>query len=81
MSHTIAHIYNKTGSSSTGIQREHTAYFGVHRGGVEGLEHYLSHLLPVRLRVQRTFTQQHRVLFGCHTEFVVEGMMPNLFLD
>jgi len=78
MGHTIAHIHNKTGCSSTGIQRKHTPNFGIHRGGVESFEHNLSHLLPIGLRVQRTFTQQHRVLFGCHTEFVVEGMMPDL---
>lgn len=38
---------------------------------------HLSHFLAVGFRVQRCFGQQHRVLFGSDSEFVVERMMPH----
>ncbi|KAE9411650.1 hypothetical protein Angca_001693, partial [Angiostrongylus cantonensis] len=51
----------------------------VHGRGVEGLEHDLSHLLAVGLGVQGSLSQQNGVFLRSNTEFVVEGVMPDLF--
>ena len=39
---------------------------------------YLGHFLPVSFRVQWCFGQQDWMFFWCNTEFIVEGMMPDL---
>merc|ERR1712110_941766 len=50
----------------------------VHGGGVEGLKHDLSHLLPVGLGVEGSLSQEDGVLLGGNTELVVEGVVPDL---
>ncbi len=42
------------------------------------LEHDLGHALAVGLGVERVLSEQDGVLLGGNTEFVVEGVMPDL---
>merc|ERR1712186_266590 len=50
----------------------------IHGGHVEGLEHDLSHLLTVSLRVEGSLSKEDGLLLRCNTEFIVEGVMPDL---
>ena len=75
---TITRVKHDTSGTSRGIQGEHGLDGDVHGWGVEGLEHDLGHLLTVGFGVEGSFGQQHRVLLGGDTEFIVEGVMPDL---
>merc|ERR1712096_130177 len=46
---------------------------------VEGFKHDLGHLFTVSLGVEWSFSEQDGVLFWGNTEFIVEGVMPDLF--
>merc|ERR1712002_1162870 len=48
-------------------------------GHVEGLKHDLGHLLTVSLGIEGGFSQEDRLLLGSNTEFIVEGVVPDLF--
>ena len=50
---TISGIHDDTGGTSRGVQGQDGLDSDVHGGGVEGLEHDLSHLLTVGLGVKR----------------------------
>ena len=75
---TISGVQDDSGGSTGSVQREDGLDGHVHGGRVEGLEHDLGHLLPVGLRVQGGFRQEDGVLFRGNSEFVVEGVMPDL---
>merc|ERR1712186_324369 len=75
---TVARVEHDTGGPAGGVQGEHGLDGDVHGGGVEGLEHDLSHLLPVGLGVEGSLGQEDWVLLGGDTELVVEGVMPDL---
>merc|ERR1719209_354427 len=45
----------------------------------EGFEHDLGHLFTVSLWVKWGFSQKNGLFFWCNTEFVVEGVVPDLF--
>merc|ERR1719150_1909264 len=67
------------GDAVTGVQHNTSGTAGgVHGGSVEGLEHDLSHLLPVGLGVEGSLSKENWVLLGGHTELVVEGVVPDL---
>merc|ERR1719512_148516 len=78
MGDTISGIQDDTGGTAGGVQGEHSLDGDVHGGGVEGLEHDLSHLLPVGLGVEGSLSQEDGVLLGGNTKLVVEGVMPDL---
>ncbi|KAL2303702.1 hypothetical protein Nmel_008979, partial [Mimus melanotis] len=61
------------------IQGQHSLDCHVHSRYVEGLKHYLGHLLTVSFRVQRGFCEQSWVFLRGHTEFIVESVVPDLF--
>ncbi|KAH9413144.1 hypothetical protein DERP_006830 [Dermatophagoides pteronyssinus] len=46
---------------------------------VECLEHDLGHLFSVGFWIQWSFSQQDWAFFWGNTQFIVEGMMPDLF--
>merc|ERR1719323_1996620 len=46
--------------------------------GVESFKHDLSHLFTVSLRVKGSLSQEDRLLLRGNTEFIVEGVMPDL---
>ena len=47
-------------------------------GHVENFEHNLGHPFSVLLGVERRFCHQDGMLFGRNSEFVVEGVVPDL---
>ena len=75
---TISGIHDDTGGTSRGVQGQDGLDSDVHGGGVEGLEHDLSHLLTVGLGVEGSLGQKDGVLLRGNTELVVEGVMPDL---
>merc|ERR1712183_454689 len=46
---------------------------------LEGFKHDLGHLFTVSLGVEWSFSEQDWVLFWGYTQFVGEGVMPDLF--
>merc|ERR1711884_72742 len=75
---TITRVHNNTGGTTRGVQGEHSLDGNVHGGHVEGLEHDLGHLLTVSLGVEGSLSQEDRLLLRGNTEFIVEGVMPDL---
>merc|ERR1719169_220586 len=75
---TITRVQDDTSGTTRGIQGQDGLDGNVHGGGVEGLEHNLSHLLTVSLGVQGGLSQQDGVLLRGNTQLVVEGVMPDL---
>merc|ERR550539_260513 len=76
---TISRVHDHTGGTTRGIEGEDGLDGNIHGGHVEGLEHDLSHLLTVSLGVEGSLSKEDGLLLGCNTEFVVEGVMPDLF--
>ena len=67
-----------TGGTAGSVQGQDSLDGHIHGGDVEGLKHDLGHLLSVGLGVQGGFSEQGGVLLGCHTQLIVEGVMPDL---
>ena len=76
--HTITRVQHTSGGSAGGVQGEHGLDVHVHGGHVEGLEHDLSHALPVSLRIKRGLSEKDGMLLGSHAKLVVEGVVPDL---
>ena len=76
---TIAGVHDDAGGTAGGIQGQDGLDGDVHGGHVEGLEHDLGHLLPVGLGVEGCLSEEDGVLLWGNTEFVLEGVMPDLF--
>ena len=79
--HTITRVEHNTSGTSRGVQREHSLDGNVHCWGVEGLEHDLCHLLTVGLGVEGSLSEQDWVLLRGNTELIVEGVMPDLYVN
>jgi hypothetical protein len=75
---TITGVQDDTGGTAGSVQGQDGLNGDVHGGGVEGLEHDLSHLLTVGLGVQGGLGEEDGVLLGGDTELVVEGVVPDL---
>jgi len=75
---TISGVHDHTGGTTGGIKGEDSLDGNIHGGHVEGLEHDLSHLLTVSLGVEGSLSQENRLLLWGNTEFIVEGVMPDL---
>merc|ERR1739848_620573 len=75
---TISRVHDHTGGTTGGIQGEDSLDGNIHGGHVEGLEHDLSHLFTVSLGVEGSLSQENRLLLWGNTEFIVEGVMPDL---
>merc|ERR1711948_235648 len=73
---TASHV--QTGGTTGGIEGKDGLDGNIHGGHVEGLEHDLSHLLTVSLGVEGSLSKEDGLLLGCNTEFIVEGVMPDL---
>merc|ERR1719213_69196 len=50
----------------------------IHGGHVEGLEHDLGHLLTVSLGVEGSLCEEDGLFLRGNTEFIVEGVVPDL---
>ena len=75
---TITGVKNDTSGTTRGVEGEDSLDGDVHGGGGEGLEHDLGHLFPVGLGVKRSLSEEDGGFLGGDTEFVVEGMVPDL---
>lgn len=75
---TIARVQHDTGGTTGSVQRQHSLDSDVESRSVESFEHDLGHLLAIGLRVEGRFGKKYRVLFRSNTEFVIEGVMPDL---
>merc|ERR1711862_399938 len=75
---TVTRVHDDTSGTARGIQGKYSLDGHIHGGHVEGLEHDLSHLLPVGLGVQGSLSEQDGLLLGGNAELVVEGVVPDL---
>merc|ERR1739847_245657 len=75
---TITRVHDHTGGTTRGIEGKDGLDGNIHGGHVEGLEHDLSHLLTVSLGVEGSLSKEDGLLLGGNTEFIVEGVMPDL---
>merc|ERR1719225_1237718 len=75
---TIARVHDHTGGTTGGIEGKDGLDGNIHGRHVEGLKHDLSHLLTVSLGVEGSLSKEDGLLLGCNTEFIVEGVMPDL---
>merc|ERR1712078_314097 len=75
---TISRVHDHTGGTTGGIEGEDGLDGNIHGGHVEGLEHDLSHLLTVSLGVEGSLSEEDGLFLGGNTEFIVEGVMPDL---
>lgn len=78
VSDTVTRVQDDTGGTTGGVQGQDGLDGDVEGGGVEGFEDDLGHLLTVGLGVDGGFGQEDGVLLGSDTEFVVEGVVPDL---
>ena len=78
VSDTITGIEDDTSGTSRGVQGEHSLDGDVEGRGIEGFEDNLGHLLTVGLGVDGGLGEEDGMLLGGDTEFVVEGVMPDL---
>merc|ERR1712088_1057744 len=75
---TITRVHDHTGGTTGGIEGKDGLDGSIHGGHVEGFEHDLSHLLTVSLGVEGSLSKEDGLLLGGNTEFIVEGVMPDL---
>merc|ERR1719154_218401 len=75
---TISRIHDDTSGSSRGIEGKDSLDSDIHGWHVEGLKHDLGHLLAVSLWVEGSLSQEDGLLLRGNTEFIVEGVVPDL---
>merc|ERR1711875_153995 len=78
MGDTISRVHDNTSGTARGIEGEDSLDGNIHGGHVEGLEHDLCHLLTVSLGVEGSLSEEDGLLLGGNTEFIVEGVVPDL---
>merc|ERR1719427_1139619 len=78
MGDTITRVHDNTSGTSRGIEGEDSLDGDIHGGHVEGLKHDLGHLLTVSLGVERSLSKKDRLFLRGNTEFIVEGVVPDL---
>ncbi|KAH9494229.1 hypothetical protein DERF_014932 [Dermatophagoides farinae] len=76
---TITRIQDDTGGTTRSVQGQDSLDGDVNGWAVEGLEHDLGHLFSVGFWIQWSFSQQDWAFFWGNTQFIVEGVMPDLF--
>merc|ERR1719486_162423 len=75
---TITRVHDHTGGTTRSVKGEDGLDGNIHSGHVEGFEHDLSHLLTVSLGVEGSLSEEDGLFLGGNTEFIVEGVMPDL---
>merc|ERR1712121_426599 len=78
MGDTITRVHDNTSGTSRGIKGEDSLDSNIHCRHVEGLEHDLGHLLTVSFGVEGSLSQEDGLFLRGNTEFIVEGVMPDL---
>merc|ERR1712061_884651 len=75
---TITRVHDHTGGTTRSVKGEDGLDSNIHGGHVEGFKHDLSHLLTVSLGVEGSLSEEDGLFLGGNTEFIVEGVMPDL---
>merc|ERR1712025_1238081 len=75
---TIARVHDHTSGTTRGIEGKDGLDGNIHSRHIEGLKHDLSHLFTVSLGVEGSLSKEDGLLLGGNTEFIVEGVMPDL---
>jgi len=75
---TISRVQDDTGGTSGSVEGEDSLDADIHGWVVEGLKHNLGHLFTVSLGVKRSLSQEDGLFLRGNTEFIVEGVMPDL---
>merc|ERR1711889_48997 len=75
---TISRVHDNTSGTARGIEGEDGLDGNIHGRHVEGLEHDLGHLLTVSLGVEGSLSEEDGLFLRGNTEFVVEGVVPDL---
>merc|ERR1739844_8290 len=75
---TIPRVHDNTSGTARGIEGEDSLDGDIHGGHVEGLEHDLGHLLTVSLGVEGSLSEEDGLFLRGNTEFIVEGVVPDL---
>merc|ERR1719154_108869 len=75
---TISRVHDDTSGTSGSIEGKDSLDSNIHGGHVEGLEHDLGHLLTVSLGVEGSLSQEDGLFLWGNTEFIVEGVVPDL---
>ncbi|CAL7935109.1 unnamed protein product [Xylocopa violacea] len=75
---TVSGVQDDTGGTTGGVQGQHGLDGDVHGRAVERFEHDLGHLFAVSFWIQGGLGEKDRVFLGGDTQFVVEGVMPDL---
>merc|ERR1712055_723832 len=75
---TITRVHDHTGGTTRGIEGKDSLDGNIHGGHVEGLKHDLSHLFTVSLGVEGSLSKEDRLFLRGNTEFIVEGVVPDL---
>merc|ERR1711955_14449 len=75
---TISRVHDNTSGTARGIEGENSLDGDIHGGHVEGLEHDLGHLLTVSLGVEGSLSEEDGLFLRGNTEFIVEGVVPDL---
>merc|ERR1719342_1758594 len=75
---TISRVHDDTSGTSGSIEGEDSLDGNIHSGHVEGLKHDLGHLLTVGLGVEGSLSEEDGLFLRGSTEFIVEGVVPDL---
>merc|ERR1719238_283751 len=75
---TISRVHDHTGGTTRSVEGKDSLDGNIHSGHVEGLEHDLSHLFTVSLGVEGSLSEEDGLFLRGNTEFIVEGVMPDL---
>merc|ERR1719463_890406 len=75
---TISRVHDNTSGTARGIEGEDSLDGNIHSGHIEGLEHDLGHLLTVSLGVEGSLSEEDGLFLRGNTEFIVEGVVPDL---
>merc|ERR1712114_6897 len=74
----ISRVHDNTSSTARGVEGEDSLDGNIHGGHVEGLKHDLGHLFTVSLGVEGSLSEENRLFLRGNTEFIVEGVVPDL---
>merc|ERR1739848_79241 len=75
---TITRVHDHTSGTTRSVEGKDSLDSNIHGGHVEGLKHDLSHLLTVSLGVEGSLSEEDGLFLRGNTEFIVEGVMPDL---
>merc|ERR1711863_143605 len=75
---TITRVHDHASGTARGIEGENSLNGNIHGRHVESLEHDLGHLLTISLGVKRSLSEEDGLFLRGNTEFIVEGVVPDL---